>query len=224
MTTTTPITTMTTDKARPATPATPDPSASPHYVAICPGFHPSELTDRAIAALDLPPTWEAIAIPNRIWPCDPAGISAHLAAQIPPDRRAIPIHFLGFSAGTVGALGAALAWRSPIATIALCDGWGVPVLPLLDGRSPQPTIHRVSHDRWTHETWGRMGIATPSFCADPEVEHLELWGDLDRVTGRAFDRRGREIGTSTAKNYIRRSLGLDGAETPANDTGDADRA
>ena len=186
------------------------------YVIVCPGFHAPELTDRAIAALDLPLTLNVIAIPERIWPSDPVGIAGYLETQIPPECRTSPVSFLAFSAGTVGALGAALLWRSPIRTIVLCDGWGVPVLPLLEGRSPAPisaptsapTVHRLSHDRWPHDTWGRMGIATPSFCAEPAVEHLELWGEVDRVTGHAFDLAGCPTGETTAKDYIRRSLGL----------------
>lgn len=203
-----------------------------HFVicVICPGFHPPELTDRAIARLDFPPSIQPIIIPtDQIWPCDPVGIANYIerhmadADLIPGHHPSPKLNFLGFSAGTIGALGAALLWRdrASLGAIVLCDGWGVPLLPVWnwwpdgwpDGwrdRPGQPTIaprlYRVSHDRWTHDTWSRMGITTPSFIADPEVEHLTLWSDPHRVSGHAVDATGQAIATLSAKDYIRQCL------------------
>lgn len=201
------------------------------YLVICPGFHAAELTDRAIAHLDLPASIRTIVIPtDQIFPCDPVSIANYIERQmlesgVIPDRKTrINLNFLGFSAGTIGALGAAWLWRdrAQLGAIILCDGWGVPILPVWDWFTdrqqptiaPTPNIYRVSHDRWTHDTWSRMGIATPSFIADPEVEHLTLWSDPDRVLGNSIDAAGQAIAHLSATDYIRQCLGFD--ETPAN--------
>jgi pimeloyl-ACP methyl ester carboxylesterase len=196
---------------------------------ICPGFHAPNLTDRAIACLDLPVSIRTIVIPtDQIVPCDPVRIANYIerdlltSGVIPEQLAPIKLNFLGFSAGTIGALGAAWLWRdrAQLGAIILCDGWGVPVLPVWDWFTDhqQPTIapkiYRVSHDRWTHDTWSRMGIATPSFVADPEVEHLTLWRDLDRVQGCSINAAGQPIAPLSATDYIRQCLGCD--ETPAN--------
>jgi hypothetical protein len=215
------------------------------YLAVCPGFHSPKLTDRAIACLDLPSSIQPIVIPtDRLLPCDPLGIDRFLTDYFAtqchrnPDRsEETPVHlsFLGFSAGTIGALGAAWFWRdrAMLGAILLCDGWGVPVLPVWEWLggvsglessqkpsqkpsqtlSQKPSLYRMSHDRWTHDTWSRLGIATPSFIATPEVEHLTLWSEPDRVRGEALDVAGRAIvmgetaGTISARDYIRQALG-----------------
>jgi hypothetical protein len=51
-----------------------------------------------------------------------------------------------------------------------------------------------------------MGITTPSFIADPEVEHRTLWSDPHRVSGHAVDATGQAIATLSAKDYIRQCL------------------
>ena len=226
------------------------------YLVVCPGFHPPALTDRAIAQLALPPSIQPIIIPtDRYLPCDPLGIDRHLRhyfaspsrpGHVPHPSRNLRdprdprdpgdprnsirprLSFLGFSAGTVGALGAAWLWRdrARVEAIILCDGWGVPVLPVWaqetrgeTGRGTRrgaewgtnPVIYRMSHDRWTHETWSRLGIATPSFIATPEVEHLTLWSQPDRVWGKAVDATGQVIG---------RGVSVDGEAGDLGDLGD----
>ncbi len=190
-----------------------------------------ELTDRTIDRLDLPASIHKIIVPtDRVFPCDPVSIANHIERQmadssvIPASKAPIKLNFLGFSAGTIGALGAAWLWRdrAQLGAIILCDGWGVPILPVWDWFTnrqqpriaPMPNLYRVSHDRWTHDTWSRMGIATPSFVADPEVEHLTLWSDPDCILGDSIDVAGQTIATLSAKDYIRQCLGCD--ETPAN--------
>jgi hypothetical protein len=82
-----------------------------------------------------------------------------------------PTIWLAFSAGVVGAIGAAWGWQlasgKVLAFIAL-DGWGVPLF----GNFP---IHRLSHDRFTHWSSALLGAGADSFYADPAVEHLDLW-------------------------------------------------
>jgi hypothetical protein len=200
------------------------------YLVICPGFHAVALTDRAIAGLALPAAIQTIVIPtDQILPCDPVSIANHLERQIPDHQTQIRLNFLGFSAGTIGALGAAWLWRdrAQLGAIILCDGWGVPILPVWGGVANRqrstigrnqfntlhtPQIYRVSHDRWTHDTWSRLGIMTPSFIADPAVEHLTLWRELDRVGGQAVDATGAAIVRLSAKDYIRQCLGCDETE------------
>jgi hypothetical protein len=89
-----------------------------------------------------------------------------------------PIVIIGFSAGVVGAIGAAWMLQSqkiPIQALIAIDGWGVPLF----GTFP---IYRFSHDRFTHETSSWLG-GIPAFYADPAVPHLEMWRSPDQVRG-----------------------------------------
>lgn len=83
----------------------------------------------------------------------------------------IPLILIGFSAGGVGAMGAAWSWQQQggiVKALILTDGWGVPVL----GDFP---VHRLSHDRFTHWSSGWLGTGETSFYAEPAVDHVDLW-------------------------------------------------
>ncbi|MGF1536417.1 MAG: hypothetical protein ACFB4J_08045 [Elainellaceae cyanobacterium] len=87
--------------------------------------------------------------------------------------------FIAFSAGVVGALGAA-RWlhriHTPIKMIAV-DGWGVPLIEPF-------SVHRLSHDEMTHRTSLLLGPwSGDHFYADPPVEHLDLWRSPHQIIG-----------------------------------------
>ena len=87
--------------------------------------------------------------------------------------------FISFSAGVVGAIGAAWGWQmlgGEVKTFVAMDGWGVPLF----GNFP---IYRLSHDYFTHWTSSLLGGGQESFYADPPVEHLELWRSPQLVLG-----------------------------------------
>lgn len=90
-----------------------------------------------------------------------------------------PLIMISFSAGVVGAIGAAQIWQSfggVIQCFIALDGWGVP----LWGNFP---IHRISHDYFTHWSSAFLGAGQDSFYANPPVDHLELWRSPHTVTG-----------------------------------------
>ncbi len=146
---------------------------------ICPGFHDPVLTTDFLNAVY--PNWRSreelgyllIYPTQRKLAYDAVKIIDFLQYSLAAraDINNIPLTFVGFSAGVVGAMGAAYLWQLQgghvKAAIAL-DGWGVPVL----GSFP---VYRISHDYFTHWTSALLGHGLESFWADPAVEHLELW-------------------------------------------------
>jgi hypothetical protein len=108
--------------------------------------------------------------------------------------------FLGFSAGVVAAIGAALAWQQnggKVRALIALDGWGVPLL----GDFP---MYRLSHDEFTHWSSALLGTGEDSFYADPPVAHLDLWRSPDRVTGWAIQKntRGETRSRTTAIVFL----------------------
>lgn len=92
---------------------------------------------------------------------------------------AAPVVFIGFSAGVVGAIGAAWGWQllgGKVKAAIAVDGWGVPLF----GNFP---CHRLSHDFFTHWSSALLGSGEDSFYADPAVEHLTLWRSPQTVSG-----------------------------------------
>ena len=90
-----------------------------------------------------------------------------------------PLTFLSFSAGVVGAIGAALTWRQwggQVNAFIAMDGWGVPLIGDF-------SIHRASHDAYTHWSSALLGAGQDSFYADPPVAHLDLWRSPHSVSG-----------------------------------------
>lgn len=137
-------------------------------IVICPGFHEPALTAQFLRAVG----WgDGALLWDDLSPLDGLGVARRLAAK----ATGAPVVFVGFSAGVVGAVGAACHWQQQgnrvMALIAL-DGWGVP-LPM--GTFP---VYRLSHDWFTCISSGGVG-----FYCDPPIPHLELWRSPQRALG-----------------------------------------
>jgi hypothetical protein len=167
---------------------------------ICPGMHSPALTESLLADLDAANQTSSTArIQYSIFPSDryPPYSAFHIletlhewlgkpgqsseqpdqisSDSVPTSSRSsssnLSLVFLSFSAGVVGAIGAARTWQrsgGEIKAFIAVDGWGVP----LRGDFP---LYRLSHDFFTHWSSAPLGTTTASFYADPPVPHLELW-------------------------------------------------
>lgn len=152
-------------------------------VVLCPGFHEPGLTEDFISALLAATGSSTPALDIWIYPASrfPAYSGLHVlrflqerlqVSQASSDR--FPVRswlFIGFSAGVVAAMTAALAWAAQgqqVKALLAMDGWGVPLF------GPFP-IHRLSHDAFTHWSSAWLGAGNDSFYATPAVEHLNLW-------------------------------------------------
>ncbi|MGH7998281.1 MAG: hypothetical protein ACREPR_02310, partial [Brasilonema sp.] len=126
-------------------------------VIICPGIHDSRLTDRFVQALEQQSCrlGDYLVVPTDNYPVFSA---LHLLQFLQQrfalkDSRSRSLIFISFSAGVVGAIGAALAWQQwegHVRALVALDGWGVPLL----GNFP---IHRLSHDHFTHWSSALLG-------------------------------------------------------------------
>lgn len=157
-------------------------------VLICPGIHEPGLTQEFLAGLNS--SWSDnlnLSSGNILvfWDSNSyLSLSALHILQFMQERLGSPtdtspVVFIGFSAGVVGASGAAWGWQlmsGSVKALIAVDGWGVP----LGGNFP---IHRVSHDFFTHWSSSMLGSGEDSFYADPAVEHLTLWRSPHTVTG-----------------------------------------
>ena len=164
-------------------------------IVICPGMHEPEITQDFLGGLR-----REIAVSARsllsdrinsrktenilIFPAQdaPAYSAWHILQFLRAPRR-IPLEssvvFISFSAGVVGAIGAAWAWQllgGQVKAFIALDGWGVPLFGNF-------SIHRLSHDYFTQWSSSVLGSGEDSFYADPPVEHLELWRSPQNVTG-----------------------------------------
>ncbi|MBW4515395.1 MAG: hypothetical protein KME11_09240 [Timaviella obliquedivisa GSE-PSE-MK23-08B] len=156
-------------------------------VIICPGVHPPELTQDFLEGIGkLLNLKEVYVFPTRQFPAYSAlhilkFLSVQPSAQSSQLQHCTlhPLLLIGFSAGVVGAIGAAQILQTlgvQVKAVIAFDGWGVPLL----GNFP---IHRISHDRftdWSSTLWGR---SDSSFYADPAVTHLELWRSPQTISG-----------------------------------------
>ena len=157
-------------------------------LVICPGIHDPKLTDRFLAGLS--EVWEREVDRSNSPIVDrPKIFPAH---KHPPFSALDILHFLcsqelageslvfvSFSAGVVGAIGAAWMWQQiggKVGAFFALDGWGVP----LGGNFP---IHRISHDRFTHWSSAILGGGGDSFYADGSVAHLDLWRSPQTAKG-----------------------------------------
>jgi len=156
------------------------------FLIICPGIHDLELTQDFLEKLQLSKEINRFNAKNTqflIFPTQdyPAYSAIHIVEFLQSQITNIksPVAFISFSAGVVGAIGAAWAWQllgGSVKTFIAIDGWGVP----LSGNFP---IHRLSHDYFTHWSSALLGAGNDSFYADPAVEHLELWKSPDTCKG-----------------------------------------
>ncbi|MCC5628551.1 hypothetical protein LC613_10740 [Nostoc sphaeroides CHAB 2801] len=157
-------------------------------IIICPGIHDPELTESfRVGLLDVVVRDSAIA-PNAanilVYPGkDFLVLSALHILQFLRHRFTgslkSPIILISFSAGVVGAIGAAHLWQlfgGRVRAFIAIDGWGVP----LQGNFP---IHRMSHDYFTHWSSCLLGCGQNNFYAEPAVDHLSIWRSPQIVQG-----------------------------------------
>jgi hypothetical protein len=181
-------------------------------VIICPGVHSPELTQAFLQGVgkSLDPQ-QVYIFPAQHFPAYSAFHILNFLGvpQFSPGLQfspcVQPVLFIGFSAGVVGAIGAAQIFQSlggQVKALIALDGWGVP----LAGRFP---IHRISHDRftdWSSPLWGRndWGRNDSSFSANPGVAHLELWRSPQTAQGWAVDQQ--KIYSTTAADFLQHLL------------------
>lgn len=179
-------------------------------LVICPGIHDPKLTDSFLAGLsevwgDAEPQQNTqISYPVKIFPAHkhPAfsalDIFHFLCSQ---ELAGESLVFVSFSAGVVGAIGAAWMWQQiggKVGAFIALDGWGVP----LGGNFP---IHRISHDRFTHWSSAILGSGGESFYADRPVEHLDLWRKPQTAQGWQISQTSAGIETmkpATAATFL----------------------
>jgi hypothetical protein len=155
---------------------------------ICPGIHDPQLTRQFLDDLTGGERWIDRHLDCLVFPAwdYPAYSALHILHFLDrettrDDDRAIA--WIAFSAGVVGAIGAAWGWQALGGTVKgaiALDGWGVP----LYGNFP---IYRLSHDRFTHWSSALLGPGRASFYADPAVDHLQLWRSPATVAGYAVE-------------------------------------
>jgi hypothetical protein len=149
-------------------------------VILCPGFHDAQLT--AQFGRSLPPFTCAHIV--EAFPANPWAVFDWLQQSwLPKTGQASPANApalvaIGFSAGAVGLAGALKLWQQQGGKVSLflaLDGWGVPAIAL--------PVYRLSHDYLTHWSSLPLGAGPVNFYADPPVEHLQLWGAPEQVSG-----------------------------------------
>lgn len=147
-------------------------------IIICPGIHDRALTESFLQGLALPAP--AVIFPASGYsPVSAVRVWQFLRDNIGEPSQSEAIILICFSAGVVGAIGAAWQWQmwgGKIEAFFALDGWGVPLL----GNFP---IHRGSHDYFTHWSSRLLGMGEDSFYADPPVAHLQLWREPATVSG-----------------------------------------
>ena len=167
---------------------------------ICPGIHNSQLTESFLQSLanfceqNLVRDW--LIFPTSEYPAYASReIWQFLAKKQGKPPQASPVLFLAFSAGVVGAIGAARFWRSQggkVKALIALDGWGVPLI------SNFP-LHRISHDYFTHWSSALLGAGADSFYAQPAVSHLDLWRSPHTARGWWIKAPGCRLHTSAAE-------------------------
>ena len=171
-------------------------------IVICPGFHPPELTQRFLMGIGRADAEDWVFPADRYPPYSKVHILAFVLHQLNElhqstrESRSIeqirqqivqtPLLWIGFSAGVVGAIGAAHLWQilgGSVAALIAFDGWGVP----LSGNFP---IYRLSHDAFTDWSSVLLGGNADRFYADPPINHLDLWQSPQTVQGYGVYRMG----------------------------------
>jgi hypothetical protein len=150
-------------------------------IIICPGIHSQQLTANFIQSTKT--NWQPrdyLVLPTtQFSPYSAIAIEQWLKQNYGSPSVTQPLSFIAFSAGVVGAIGAALAWQlqgGKIQHFIAVDGWGMPLI----GNFP---YYRISHDYFTHWSSSILGTGKVNFYADPEVEHLDLWRSPEQVSG-----------------------------------------
>lgn len=153
-------------------------------IIVCPGFHSSELTVNFLESLalfseqNLLKDW--LIFPTSIYlPYSSLKILEFLIKTKGNPKQAKPIFFIAFSAGVVGAIGAAHFWQlggGKVKGFIALDGWGVPLIANFP-------IYRVSHDYFTHVSSNFLEFNRNSFYCEPSVSHLDLWRSPHKAIG-----------------------------------------
>ena len=154
-------------------------------VLICPGFHGPQLTQSFLQGVQGRDNW-LIFPTQRFSPYSALDILQFLHQQQKSPSQTEPVLFIGFSAGVVGAMGAALAWQlqsGQVKALIAIDGWGVPL-------AGNFSIYRLSHDYFTHWSSALLGAGKESFYAAPPVGHLDLWRSPQTSLGWAITGSG----------------------------------
>jgi hypothetical protein len=173
---------------------------------ICPGVHDSQLTDSFVKCLknldqhnSLP---QCLVFPaTKYPPYSPLHLLEFLKQAHLKPSPLLSLIFLAFSAGVVGAIGAANLWQlggGKVKAFIAVDGWGVPLV----GNFP---LHRISHDYFTHWSSGLISIRGESFYAQPDVSHLDLWRSPNTAWGWREKSSGIKIRTNAAE-FIKKLL------------------
>ena len=173
-------------------------------VIICPGFHKPQLTEQFVQSVFSPS--QAL---DRFRPlvvealcADPIAIFNWMTRSLGPPAETQPVLAIGFSGGVVGITGALLLWQQQggkVAKLIAIDGWGMPVVGL--------PVCRVSHDAFTHWSMLPLGAGDVNFYADPAVDHLQIWGEPERVAGNVMTGwHPQPIQTMSATAFVRQSL------------------
>jgi hypothetical protein len=176
-------------------------------IIICPGIHEQNLTDRFVSQLfgntsnnSEPNNSNNLNNPNilvfpseGIVPISGLHLLQFLDKNIGENKQKASITLISFSAGVIGAFIAAYLWElqgGKIKAFIAIDGWGVPLF----GNFP---IHRLSHDYFTHWSSLLLGGGNTNFYAEPSVNHLEMWSNIQSV-------KGIYIGLSTVETAAKR--------------------
>lgn len=161
-------------------------------IIICPGIHQPALTKKFISecfapsseSLNADKQGEILMFPGEsVLALSSLHILQFLSDRLQNDLKS-PVIFISFSAGVVGAIGAASSWQllgGNVKAFIAIDGWGVPLV----GNFP---IHRMSHDYFTHWSSAFLGGGHHNFYAEPAVEHLSMWRSPQTVKGWWVDR------------------------------------
>lgn len=179
-------------------------------LVICPGIHEPDLTQSFLARLG-EPLWDYLVFPAERYPAYSAFhildfLHRQFRNPLRNDRSVqhwvnVPLVFISFSAGVVGAIGAAWAWQlmgGHVKAFIALDGWGAP----LYGEFP---IHRVSHDHFTHCSSALLGDGADSFYADPPVGHLDLWRSPDIAQGHWVSRSANPFSCCSQQQTVHTS-------------------
>lgn len=158
-------------------------------VLICQGIHDPALTGEFLASLkssfssdsklSQPGNILVFSEQNHYLSLSAFHILQFMQERLGSPTATPPVVFIGFSAGVVGAVGAATCWQlmgGLVKALIAFDGWGVPLF----GNFP---LHRLSHDFFTHSSSSILGSGADSFYADPPVEHLTLWRSPQTSSG-----------------------------------------
>jgi hypothetical protein len=176
-------------------------------IIICPGIHQPELTTSFISALQslLDDDFDVEQSRDKsvniltferhdLFVLSQLNVFHFLKENLSSSLKS-PVIFIAFSAGVIGAIGAATMWQmvgGNVKAFIAIDGWGVP----LWGNFP---IHRISHDEFTHWSSSLLGSGEDNFYANPTVDHLTMWRSPLEV-------KGDWVNSSTGNTVIKQHL------------------